>query len=34
MVAMSRSGSHAIINWILAQAPGRTCFLNCARAGL
>src|SRR5215207_7886096 len=27
---MSRSGNHAIIDWLLAQAPGRTCFLNCA----
>jgi hypothetical protein len=30
---MSRSGNHAIIDWILAQAPGRTCFLNCAEPG-
>ena len=30
---MSRSGNHAIINWILAQASGRVCFLNCAEAG-
>lgn len=27
---MSRSGNHAIINWILRQASGRHCFLNCA----
>lgn len=27
---MSRSGSHAIVNWMLAQAGGRTCFANCA----
>ena len=27
---MSRSGNHAVINWILAQATGRVCFLNCA----
>jgi hypothetical protein len=33
VVGMSRSGSHAIINWILAQSPGRTCFLNCAEPG-
>lgn len=26
---MSRSGNHAVINWILSQATGRTCFLNC-----
>jgi hypothetical protein len=30
---MSRSGNHAVINWILAQAQGRTCFLNCAEPG-
>jgi hypothetical protein len=33
VVGMSRSGNHAIINWILAQWPGRTCWLNCAEAG-
>ena len=33
VIGMSRSGNHAIINWILAQAPGRTCFLNCAEPG-
>jgi hypothetical protein len=33
VIGMSRSGSHAIINWILSQWPGRTCFLNCAEAG-
>jgi hypothetical protein len=33
VVGMSRSGNHAIINWILAQARGRTCFLNCAEPG-
>ena len=33
IVGMSRSGNHAIVNWILAQAPGRTCFLNCAEPG-
>lgn len=27
---MSRSGNHAVINWILSQATGRTCFLNCS----
>jgi hypothetical protein len=31
---MSRSGNHAIINWILAQAQGRSCFLNCAEPGV
>lgn len=30
VVGMSRSGNHAIINWILAQLPGKYCFLNCA----
>ncbi len=30
IVGMSRSGNHAIINWILSQASGRTCFVNCA----
>src|SRR5690606_13680606 len=30
VIGMSRSGNHAIINWILSQATGRTCFLNCA----
>lgn len=30
VVGMSRSGNHAIINWILAQLDGRYCFLNCA----
>jgi hypothetical protein len=30
VVGMSRSGNHAIIDWILAEARGRTCFLNCA----
>jgi hypothetical protein len=33
VVGISRSGNHAIINWILAQAAGRTCFLNCAEPG-
>lgn len=33
VVGMSRSGNHAIVNWILAQWPGRTCFLNCAEPG-
>lgn len=27
---MSRSGNHAVINWILSQTTGRSCFLNCA----
>ncbi|MEX2574938.1 MAG: hypothetical protein WD317_11600 [Balneolaceae bacterium] len=29
-VGMSRSGNHAVINWIINQLPGRYCFLNCA----
>lgn len=29
IVGMSRSGNHAIINWIFQQSEGRTCFLNC-----
>jgi hypothetical protein len=28
-IGMSRSGNHAVINWILKQASGRICFLNC-----
>jgi hypothetical protein len=30
ITGMSRSGNHAIIHWILSQAAGRTCFVNCA----
>ncbi|MFP4144072.1 MAG: hypothetical protein ACLFV3_02915 [Phycisphaeraceae bacterium] len=30
VIGMSRSGNHAILNWIFAQAPPRTCLLNCA----
>jgi hypothetical protein len=33
VVGLSRSGNHAIIDWILGQAGGRTCFLNCAEPG-
>lgn len=29
IVGMSRSGNHAIINWITQQLTGRWCFLNC-----
>jgi hypothetical protein len=29
IVGMSRSGNHAIINWIMQQATGGVCFLNC-----
>lgn len=30
VVGISRSGNHAIINWILSQIKGTYCFLNCA----
>ncbi|HET7588016.1 MAG TPA: hypothetical protein VFL45_08060 [Gammaproteobacteria bacterium] len=30
VVGLSRSGTHAVINWLLAQVEGRYCFLNCA----
>lgn len=30
VAGMSRSGNHALLHWILAQAPGRACLLNCA----
>lgn len=33
LVGMSRSGNHALVNWMLAQASGRACFLNCAEPG-
>jgi hypothetical protein len=29
VMGISRSGNHAIINWLLAQTGGRMCFLNC-----
>lgn len=29
-VGMSRSGNHAIINWVISQLNGTYCFLNCA----
>ncbi len=29
VLGLSRSGNHAIINWMLEQLPGRWCFLNC-----
>ncbi|MDT0644190.1 hypothetical protein RM553_15240 [Zunongwangia sp. F363] len=29
VVGLSRSGNHAIINWILNQINGRYCYLNC-----
>lgn len=29
-IGMSRSGNHALVNWIMRQASGRVCFLNCA----
>jgi hypothetical protein len=33
VIGMSRSGSHAVINWILCQWRGRCCYLNCAEPG-
>jgi hypothetical protein len=30
VVGLSRSGTHAVINWLLTQVRGRHCFLNCA----
>jgi hypothetical protein len=30
VVGMSRSGNHAIVDWILAQVHKRSCQLNCA----
>ena len=30
IIGMSRSGNHAVINWITQQLDGRYCFLNCA----
>lgn len=33
VIGMSRSGNHAIIDWVLSQARGRTCFVNCAEPG-
>lgn len=29
IIGMSRSGNHALIQWILGQLHGRYCFLNC-----
>jgi hypothetical protein len=31
VIGMSRSGNHAIIGWIMAQAKGRVLFLNCVQ---
>ena len=28
-IGLSRSGTHAICQWIMAQAEGRLCYLNC-----
>lgn len=30
VIGMSRSGNHCLVDWILEQAGGRYCFLNCA----
>ena len=32
VVGLSRSGNHAIINWILSQLRGSWCFFNCVEA--
>lgn len=32
VIGMSRSGNHAVINWIMSQARGRICFLNAVQA--
>lgn len=29
IIGLSRSGNHAVINWLLAHLDGRYCFLNC-----
>ena len=29
IVGLSRSGNHAVINWIIHQLQGKYCFLNC-----
>lgn len=29
VIGMSRSGNHAILQWLIAQMKGRVCFLNC-----
>lgn len=29
IIGLSRSGTHAICHWIMAQLTGRVCFLNC-----
>jgi hypothetical protein len=33
IIGMSRSGNHALIQWILGQLPGTYCFLNCCEPG-
>lgn len=30
IIGLSRSGNHAVINWIIRQLEGSYCFLNCA----
>lgn len=32
--ALQRAGNHAVINWIIAQQQGFTCFLNDVRLGM
>lgn len=34
VIGMSRSGNHAILQWILEQTPGRSLFLNCVEPGM
>lgn len=31
VIGMSRSGNHAIMEWMMRQAPGRVCLLNCVQ---
>ena len=31
VIGMSRSGNHAVIGWVMRQAAGRTCLLNCVQ---
>jgi hypothetical protein len=33
LVALRRSGSHAIVHWLLRQLPGSGVFLNCCKPG-
>src|SRR3954449_7953645 len=33
LAALRRSGSHAVVHWLLAQLPGRGVFLNSCKPG-